>query len=601
MNFRLGRWLVYPGLNTVGVGERSTHITPKSMQVLAFLAKRQGEAVPKEEIFQEVWPGTSVSDDALTRCIGELRRAFDDDSKNPTIIQTIPKRGYLLLPPVSWEPGPEVQAGPVSSYPPTRRRFLYAAGAIAIPAAVAGWRWLSLRQPFPALHRIAVLPLADFSAPPVQEYFADAMTEELITALARIGGWQVISRTSTMRYKGSKQPVRQIAGELAVDGVIEGAVMRSADRVRITLQFVHAATDSHLWAGEFEGSFTEGLALQSRIARETASELRMTLRPHESARLNRAPKVSPEAYEAYLKGRYYLGRSRFREASSNFRRAAAIEPGFALAHVLFAEAEGMISFHRDEPPGEDVFRAVETARRLDENLAEVHMAFGDRKFYGEWDWAAGEAEFRRAVELDPGSVDAVGHYAGCLHALRRWQESLREHRRALQLDPMSPSLNANFIGMLTDSGQYDAALTQFRKTVELDTRHPPYGAAGLMFEMWGKPAEAIANYLKADELSGMPADDLAALAQAARTGGLRGYWRQRLERLRAKARREQVRPLQFAYVYARLDERDAAMEMLETAWREHAGQLVWIYARENGPIRSDSRFQALLRRMRFPE
>ncbi|MFN7935916.1 MAG: winged helix-turn-helix domain-containing protein [Bryobacteraceae bacterium] len=602
MDFRLGPWMVRPGLNLVIAGERSIHITPKSMQVLVLLAQRRGEAVPKEVILHEVWAGTFVTDDALTRCIGELRRAFDDDSKNPTVIQTIPKRGYLILPSVSWETEGNEEAARATPGEP-RRRWLYAAGAMAmgIPVMGVGWRLL-VRPRFPVLRRIAVLPLADFSAPPVEEYFADAMTEELITALARAGGWQVISRTSISRYKGSHKAVKQIASELDVDGVIEGAVMRSAGKVRITLQFIQASTDAHLWAGEFVGNLTEGLALQSRIARATASELRMTLQPDARPRLSHAPRFPAEAYEAYLKGRYYMGRSMFSEASASFRHAASIDPGFALAHALFAEAEGMIAFHRDEQPGEEVYRAVETARRLDENLAEVHMALGDRKFWEEWDWAGGEAEFRRGSELDAGSVDAAYHYAGCLYALRRWRESMREFRRALQLDPMSPRLNANFSSMLFDCGRHAESIAYFRKAVDLDPRYAPaYRTAGRAYEEWGKPSEAVAAYLKAEELSGLRPEELAELVEAARRGGSLGIWRKKLDQLRERARRERVAPLRFAYLYAMLDVRDAAMEMFESAWRDHAPQLAWIYARVNGPLRSDARFQALLRRMGFPE
>ena len=347
---------------------------------------------------------------------------------------------------------------------------------------------------------------------------------------------------------------------------------------------------------------SEVLALQSGIARTIAAELQVSLSPGEHARLTRTPHVIPEAYEAYLKGWHFFNQDEFSKAAEYFEQSAAKDPEFALAHALLYEADAMMSFAQDQPLSERALNAMRKARDLDDTLAEVHTDIGDVKFYWEWEWTSGEAEFRRAVELDPGSVDAAHHYAMCLHALGRWDEALREYQRALQLDPVSPRMNAGLLALFVDTHGYESAIQQFRKVIELDpNRATAYTLAGSLYEALGKDGDAIAAYLKADRLSGRSAEHVEALGKAAGTAGLRGYWKMRLEQLREKARLSRVPPLEFALLYTRLGENDEAMKMLEAAYRQRAPRLVWIGAHAVWePLRSDPRFQSLLRRMRFP-
>ena len=506
MDFRVGPWLVRPALNRIVNGSHSSRITPKSMEVLVCLAKRSGEVVSKDTLFQEAWPGTHVTDDALTKCIGELRRVFHSTKGEPAVIETIAKKGYRVAAPVMWEVAEESsrEASSDEHCPPetamaggagglTRsRRAVVSSALLAIVAivAIAGFGklrgFLRSGSSQAAIQSIAVLPMTDLSGNPDQEYFAEGMTEELITELAQIEAWKVISRTSVMRYKGSKKSLPEIGRDLGVAGIVEGTVMRTGDRVRVTARLIDAHTDLQLWSGSFESELRDVLGLQRNIARGIASELSVKTTSDARVPANRQRFMVPEAYEDYLKGRYFLDRRQFAKAASHFERAIAKDPKFALAHALFAEADGMQTYSMDLPASPSAVRAMETALALDDTLAEAHMIAGDDNFFGKWNWEKGEAEYRRAVELDRNSVDAAAHYAVCLHALGRWDAASEAYRRALELDPVSPRENAVYLELLVDTHQYEKAIEQFRKTIELDPNNRlAYSWAGQGYELQG--------------------------------------------------------------------------------------------------------------------
>jgi TolB-like protein/DNA-binding winged helix-turn-helix (wHTH) protein len=483
---------------------QSCHISPKAMEVLLCLARHPGRVVGKDEIFNEVWKETFVSDDSLTRCIGELRRAFQDGAHEPRVIRTIAKRGYLLLLPVVWNennlspqpvlntealaatqnqemprslsPSAGAEPQPAASAPEPARampRLLLPAGVCAVLLAAIVWPMIARmernRHYAPNnIHTIAVLPLANLSADPEQEYFADGMTEELITELAQLKTCDVTSRTSVMRYKGSKQPLREIARELSAEAVIEGTVLRSGTRVRITAQLIDAATDKHIWSGSFEGEMADVFALQASIARAITAELNLSLSPQNQDRSKTGRKVIPEAYDAYLRGWYFFDRAQYSKAASYFEQSTVADPSFAMAHALLFEADAMTSYVQDQQLSERALKTMARARQLDDNLAETRDAVADVASVGNWNWEAGEAGYRAATELDPSSVEAALHYVYSLHSLCRWQAATLELQRALRLAPVSPAVNLEKLRLLVDTHQYDAALQQFRKVIELD-------------------------------------------------------------------------------------------------------------------------------------
>jgi TolB-like protein/Tfp pilus assembly protein PilF len=463
--------------------------------------------------------------------------------------------------------------------------------------------------PLPKIESIAVLPLANLSGDPQQEYFADGMTEALITDLSKIRVLKVISRTSAMQYKGVKKPLPQIARELGVDGIVEGSVLRVGDRVRITAQLIQAATDKHLWAETYDRDLRDILALQGEVAQAIANQIRIELTPQEQTRLASARPVNPEAYEAYLKGRHFsntLTPEGQLKGIGCYEKAIQNDPNYALAYAKMAHCYATLCALEYPPSMENRQRALAAARKaleLDDRLAEAHVVLADDIFYFDWQWSRGEAEFRRAMEMDPGSVDAVMHYAICLEVVGRYDEAIAVMERAHQFDPLSPVVNTFLGGAMYAGHQDDRAIEQFRKTIELEpTDARAYGSLGDVYESLGRHEEAVAAYLKERSLSGDAAEGVQALRDAYRAGGIRGYWRKYLEHQRETAKREHVSPVTFASIYAHLNEKEQELEWLEKAYQQHTPALYQLKeSRTWDSLRSDPRFQDLLRRMNFPK
>ena len=321
-DFRVGPWLVRPSLNTISQNGTSNRVEPKMMGVLVCLAEHTGEVVPKEKLLQAVWPDTFVSDDVLKRSVSELRHVFGDDAHESRIIETIPKRGYRLL--VNVTPGngqvpghlatPRAMPTELPQAQPSIRKSKIALFAIGIVVPICGLllasniagsrEWVFRSGGPPLIRSLAVLPLQNLSGDPSQEYFADGMTEELINELSRLSGLKVISRTSITRYRNTDKSLPQIAHELNVDAIVEGSVLRSGDRVRITAQ-LHAASDASLWADAYDRNLQDVLALQSTVARTIADQIRVQITPTERARLQAPRPINPAALEAYLQGEYH--------------------------------------------------------------------------------------------------------------------------------------------------------------------------------------------------------------------------------------------------------------------------------------------------------
>jgi TolB-like protein len=452
------------------------------------------------------------------------------------------------------------------------------------------------------IRSIAVLPLQDLSGGSEQDYFADGITEELITELAQIRAWRVISRTSVMRYKTTRKNVPEITRDLSVDAVVEGTVFRSGNRIRITAQLIHAAEDRHLWAAAYERDLQDTMSLQREIARAIAGELKVRAVSPEPVQ-RRDQTVVPEAYEAYLKGRYFLHRLQLATSQNYFLQATRSDHRFALAHAMLYEADALEAYREDRPVPARALQALDMARSLQPSLAETLTDSGDLKFYWEWDWAAGLAEFQRAAKADPGSADSIGHYAGALHTLARWDEALEQYRRALTLDPVSPQLNLLYLTCLADAHRNEEALRQFQKTIELDpASRSAYVRAGDIYQRQGRHENALTTYLKVEDLEGGVIEHVKGCKAMTGPDGLRCYWDRKLALLQARARSTRVPPLEFATLHLLLGEKEKAMEMLEAAYKQRAPRLVRLRASAVwDPIRSDSRFESLIRRMHFPE
>ncbi len=502
-------------------------------------------------------------------------------------------------------------------YRMARRRGLALAAAliavIAVVGVMVGLNIGGLRDRLrggataPRINSIAVLPLENLSRDKEQDFFADGMTEELITNLAKIAALKVISRTSVMRYKGTQKPLPEIAKELNVDAVIEGSVLREGGQVRVTAQLIQASTDQHLWAESYQRNLRDILALQDEVARAIANEIKVKLTQQDRTRLARAGTVNPEAYEAYLRGRFCWNK-RTEEGEKKgleyFQQAIERDPGYALGYAGVADSYIVLGAHGHLPTQEAFPRARAAAQKalaMDDNLAEAHTSLGSVKTFYDWDWPGAEIEFKRAIELNPNYATAYHWYSHYLVAVGRLDDAVAAIKRARELDPFGVTINIWLAETLYYARQYDPAIDQYRKTIEIYPDWAPalYGSIGNVYEQKGIQAEAVNNWERSLKLSGDA--QLTAQRRAYSNGGFKGYLQQALAEIKERAQRENVSPLEFASFYARLGDKNQAIAWLAKAIEERNP---WLYLEaepQYDGLRSDPRFQDLLRRMKFPE
>ncbi len=584
-------------------------LRPQAFRVLALLASRQGQLVTRDEIRHEVWGNATFVDfeQGLNHCIAQIRKALGDDHLDSRFIHTVPGKGYRLLA----DSGHSTEV-PAAGKPPAGwgRRLWWIAGVAAGLVVVAlgllvVWRaaWpsgLSTDVAVPPIQSIAVLPLENLSDDPEQEFFADGMTEELVTTLGKIGALRVISRTSVMRYKGTTKTIPEIARELNVDAIIEGTVLQAEGRVRVTTNLLHGPTDRHLWAERFEENLGDVLLLQREIARAVARQVRASLSPNEQARLAAMRSLNPEAHDLYLKGQYHYYKWRapeFRKAISYFERAIEVDPEFAQAHLGLSKTYGWLWIMGAIPPNEAYPRFTASLRRaleIDDTVPEAHYVKAVAAWYFYWNWAEAEAEFKRALELNPSFEEARFEYAWFLSTMGRMEEAVREAERAVAGDPLSVSANLALGSVYQTSGQADKAVAQLRKAMELEPTDPRvYEFLGGAYGILGLHDEAVAMRQREMMLTGASHEDVAAMEAAYRQGGYPGYQRWLLARAQ--------NPYNKARLQAALGMHDEAFANLEMCYKQHWWAMVRLNSgKEWDSLRQDVRFQELLRRMNFP-
>ena len=457
--------------------------------------------------------------------------------------------------------------------------------------------------------RIAVLPFANISPNPSDEYFSDGMTEELIATLSRIKSLGVIARTSIIRYKGLTKPVVEIGRELNVGTVLEGSVRVAGKKLRITAQLIDAGTEEHLWSETYDRNLEDAFAIQTDIAKRITKALRVRVLQSETLRLEKKAIRVPDSYALYLKGRHSLNtrtEKGLKDAIHQFESSIKRDPKFALAYTGLADAYAILASYSLEyvPPQEGFPKAktaAEKALSLDDHLAEAHASLGLVKFYYEWDWNGAEAEFKKALELNPGYAQAHQYYADFVKSFGRFDEALGEMRKALVLDPLSFSINTGIGHVLYLSRQYDLAIDQYRKVVESD---PSFVPARLWF---GRPylqkgmfKEAIEQVEEAVKLSHETTVSLATLAQAFAAAGRIADAKKLLDKLLTRGTEQYVPSYWIALVYTSMGNEDEAMKYLERAFLERSSWLVWANVEPRfDALRSDERFASLLARIGF--
>jgi len=460
-----------------------------------------------------------------------------------------------------------------------------------------------------AISSLAVLPLVNLSGDPEQEYFADGMTEALITDLAQISALKVISRTTAMRYKGTDKPLPDIARELGVDAVVEGSVMRADDQVRITAQLIRAVTDEHIWADSYQREFHDVLALQAEVAQAIAREIEVTLTTQEETLLAQTGSVVPEAHDAYLRGRYHLNQRTDEQIALGmeyFQRAIDLDPDYALAHVGIADSWTARGWYSVVPPKEAYPKSKAAASRaleVDDTLAEAHASLAMVHFEFDWNWRAAEASFTRAIDLNPGYATAHQWYGGYLSAMGRVEEAHREAERAKELDPLSGIVNTWAGLRFYYERENDSALEQYSSALEVAPNFVPlHWHLGWAYEYAEQHAAAIEQYQVAIRLSGDRPLYLAALARAYAGASQTEEAQERLGKLHTLSERQYVPAYEIATIYMSLGQFDLAFEWLERAYEERSPRLAYLNVEPRlDTVRSDPRFQDLRRRMNFLE
>ena len=611
-------------------GERFLRLEKIPMELLILLAQRQGELVSREEIAERLW-GKDVFldvDHSINTAIRKVRLVLRDDSEKPRFVETVVGKGYRFAAPVVFsngdskpqaQPPPSpVQVPPAPAVLPTTERgvsvrpWVLLGGVVALLTVVFVLKRESHVQATaqPAIKSLAVLPLKNLSGDPEQEYLADGMTEELIGRLSNIHGLRVISRTSAMRFKDTRQTVPQIAQALRVDAIVEGSVIREGDHVRVNAQLIRGATDEHIWAQEYQREYRGILALQGEVARTIARQIKVTLTLPERVGLESAPTIDPEAHENYLKGRYY-SKQRTEEALKRsigyYQQALAIDPNYALAYCGLADTYALLGY-RGHIVSKDALVQAKTAAlkaiELDDKLAEAHASLAFIAETHEWDWPTAEREYKRALELNPGYARAHNWYAGYLMYVGRFEEGIAEAKRAQELDPLSLPINTALAGRLLLDGRYDEAMAQLRETLQMDPHFAPaHNRLGWAYLATGQHEEAIREFQKAIELSGSDDPDLLLdLGFAYAVVGKRYEATRILARLKRQHEDGLIPSGAIAVLYGALGDRNQAFAWLDKAYEEHDPELTYIKVGPRfEPLRQDARFQQLLKRIGLPE
>lgn len=609
---------------------RTLKLEPTPFGILALLLEQRGELVTREQIVERIW-GKGVfldTDNSINGAIRKIRLVLNDDPEQPRFIQTVTGKGYRFVATIA-ENGPEAPAATsrlavmqpaqsektIKPAPGLLRKLLLAVTLVAslvLIGLLALWLVPAISHRTAAtgpIRSIAVLPLDNLSGDSSQDYFADAMTDELITDLAKVGALRVTSRTTIALYKHTNKTLPEIARELNVDGIVEGSIVRSGERVRITAQLIQASSDQHIWAETYEQNLGDVLRLQSDVAQAITQQVRTQLTPELKQQFTGAGQVNPAAYEAYLKGRYYIYNTpadpdMLNQAKANFEQAIRKDPNFSPAYSGLAEAYVyLVIFGRGQITAADGFQAarnaVQRALELDPNNGEAYDALGSLNWHADLDWKAAERSFDKSLALAPSFSCAHEDRALLMALMGKRDEALAELEKVKQIDPGPDSVGveaAVYFQLrdwehLLESSRADLASDPNSANTHLDL--------GIAFEGTGKLPEAIAEYQKAIELSNGTPDSVTYLAHAYAVIGNRAEAKKLLRNIEEKSKSGEVSPYLPATIYAGLGQKDKAMDLIEKAYREKSLDVAWALKPDvrTDSLRSDPRFQRLLQRV----
>jgi len=610
-DFKIGEWLVSPAVNLISKNGDGTRVEPKAMQVLVYLSEHPG-VVSKDQLISAVWPDVFVTDDVLPGCISVLRKAFQDNARQPRIIETIHKSGYrLLLPaePVSANGhDPFSQAAvPQSLWQRIRTRPLplLLAAIVLVPLAVAGVLRLPSRTTYDSL---AVLPFTSPDGDSTSQYLSDGIAEQVVNDLSELQTLKVMAWTTVSRYRQPQLDVRRAGSDLKVKAILTSRLQRDANRVVVQTELVDVSTGSQLWGQRYERPIADISGLQRQLSQDIAANLRLRLTGSEQLKIQHKSSASPEAYELYLKGRYFWNKrtkTGLQQGISYFEQAIHSDPNFTLAYAGLADSYNLLDDWGKTPPRDSFPKAraaAEKAIALDDSLAEAHVSLAMVRAAYDWDWTGAEQEFRRAIELNPNYGTAHQWYGLLLASLGRFPEAEAEVRRAQQLEPLSPIINMAVAEVFTWERRYDDAVVEYKKILELDPNFEgAYGNLAEVYAAKGMYPEALALWKKKCALTGEMDFSRDLEKQYARSGYL-GILRAMLNYdLAARASGEYSNPIGISEMYAALGDAPHAFEWLQKAYEEHSSGMQFLNTDAHfDSIRSNPKFQYWLNIVALP-
>jgi TolB-like protein/DNA-binding winged helix-turn-helix (wHTH) protein/Tfp pilus assembly protein PilF len=633
--YEFGSFCLDPAEHTLLRDGQPIQLRPKVYDLLVVLVENRGRLVDKEQLMSSVWAEQFVEEGNINKNISMLRQALGESDGGTKFIETVPKRGYRFVAEVrevnenlqdelltqavvrlAREPQPpretHEQSLPLPPPPQAQaKRFnKHRIALVVVPVLVlAAIVYVVLtrqrsRSATPAVRSIVVLPFQNLSGDASQDYLVDGVTDALIGDLAQIGALRVISRTSAMHYKGTNKSLPEIAKELNVDAVVEGTVQRSGERVHVRAQLIHAASDSHLWAADYDRDARDILDLQSEVARAIASEVRIKITPAEQRLLVPKRTVARAAIDNYLQGRYFWNRRTeqdIRKAIGYFEAAISADPNYAQAYAGLADSYNQLgTVMIGVMPPSEARRTGEAAARkgleIDNEVAEAHAALGYENFFN-WNWASAEEEFKRSIQLNPNYAIAHSHYGLYLVARERIDEGIAEINRAEELDPLSLSISSSR-GFL-NARRYEEAIEQQRRVIAIDPNHyQAHWFLALTYLANGQIDRAIATSEKAVAISNHAPAAVGVLGMAYGAGGRKREANQLANELLQLEKERYVSPMAFVYVYIGLGDKDRAFAWLEKAYQERSNHIAFFKVSPTvDSVRSDVRFGDLLRRI----
>ncbi|HUM06342.1 MAG TPA: winged helix-turn-helix domain-containing protein [Terriglobales bacterium] len=614
-------------------GDRVLKLEKIPMELLVLLAESNGRLVTRDEIVGKIW-GKDVfldTEHGINTAIRKIRQALGDDPENPRFVQTVTGKGYRFVAATSFAaaengnpapPGAALEDAPQQSQSGTALGRVAAATAegkapawsalqiaivvfaamMGIVAAVVGLNVRDVRDRVfsstakPRIHSLAVLPLENLSADPAQEYFADGMTDELITMLAKNADLRVVSRTSVMQYKKVHRPLADVARELGVDGILEGSVERSGSRVHINAQLIYAPQDRHVWAESYDRDLSDLASLQTELAQTISRQVGLTAMP---VRLSQRS-VNAEAYDRYLLGRYYWFGHQYDKSREHFLKAIQLQPDYAAAHAALADSyTAPVVLGAPKTDMEEAMVKAESAARqaiaLDDSVAEAHLSMAAVQFFLRWNWEAAERESARAVELNPRYSEAHHLRAYVLLALQRSEEAVQEDRKSMELDPRIRPWALGY--MLLRTRQFEAGIAELRARDEVQPGD--FITHDILSELYWH------NGMRAESIQELARDyvpkSAAELEAAFRRGGVQGATEWRLAHVKKLQARMYVSPWEFAGLSAHAGHREETLHWLEQSYAAHVPWLAFI---QNEPdfdfIHSDPRYEAIVKGMKLP-